>query len=196
MKFYNYLNENIENQLDEVFKQGYHNLQSLELREQEFDFPVNEADPISITLIVSTLLAAPSIIESIAKAIGFIYKKIRKLFGKSEDEGKVVEKLIKVSEKWHKSYIAVLRQILRATGVFKQVEVKDKGKQEMITESVFYLIILGFAVHGGIATYQSISYTVSHMSLGHTKMAAIEGALTHLKSREVKNFISQLITKA
>lgn len=80
--------------------------------------------------------------------------------------------------------------------MFKQVGVKDKEKQNMVTESIFYLIILGFAVHGGIATYKSVSYTISHMSLGHTKMAAIEAALTHLKSREVKNFISKLVTKA
>lgn len=184
----------LERELDEAFQMSYNELKSLNIEEQEqVTTPVNEA-AVSVTLIISTLLAMPSIIENIAKALGFIYKKIRKLFGKSEEDSKAVEKIIKLSEKWHDSYIAVLRQILRMSGVFKQVGVKNKDTQKKITESVFYLIILGFAVHGGFATYKSINAVVAHAHLGHAKIGVIEGILTHLKAREVKNFISNLIS--
>lgn len=183
----------IEKELDEAFKEGYNNLQSLNIEEQdEVTTPINE-EAVSVTLIISTLLAMPSIVESIAKSIGWIYKKIKKLFKKEEEETEAVEKIIKVSEKWHKSYITVLKQILRFSGVFKQVGAKKEETKDKITESIFYLIILGFAFHGGIAAYSSISEAINHMHLGYGKKAVLKTALTHLKVKEVKNFVSELI---
>jgi hypothetical protein len=78
-------------------------------------------------------------------------------------------------------------------GVFKSTGIEDKEKQMKATEVVFYTIIFGFAVYGGVATAKSIMHVVNHFNPSHLNMAALEGVLTSIKSKEVSNFIRGLI---
>lgn len=193
MRFYNWIEEE---ELDEAFQQGLNELKATEVQEEHIQLTeeqkrqVNEA-VLSVTFIISLLLGAPSIIKSIAKAIGWVYKKIKKLFG-GKEESKVAEKIIQLTEKWHGAYITALRQVLRMGGVFKAAGIKDKEKQKKATEVVFYTIILGFAVHGGFTTAQSIIKMIEHSSTSHAHVTTMEAVLTAVKSKEVKNFITQL----
>lgn len=194
MKFYNWLNE--EQELDNIFEQGlkelksqevvYENIQLTESQKEQ----VNEA-VVSATFIISLILGAPSLLKAITKALGWIYKKIKKLFG-GKEQSAVEDKLVSMLDKWHHSYIVVLRQLLRAAGIFKAAGITDKERQEKATEVVFYTIILGFAIYGGVATTKSILHMVQHSNLSHAKITTIESVLTAIKSNEVKNFITQV----
>ena len=192
-----YINEEIDLSLNEGFDKT---LESLKMSNpiDESHLVVYNNDrideaAISVTLIISVLLAMPNIIKTIAKSFNFIFNKIKKLFKKDvkEDNG-VIEKLIKMTDKWHHAYISTLRQILRMGGVFKSAGIKEKDKQEKATEVVFYTIIFGFAVMGGIATGKSILHVAKHMSLSNISFASLEGVLTSVKSGEVVKFIKKI----
>jgi len=193
-KIYKYLEKDYINwELDEAFETGLKNLKSLKVEEQDFrNYSINE-EAISITLIISLMLAAPSLIENIAKSIGFLYKKIRKLFGKETDDSKSLQKLINITNKWHHAYIKTIMYIMKMAGIFKKAGVKNKKTQEKTAEAVFYVIIFGFAIHGGIATVESIRHAISHASVGHAQTATMEGIITALKTKEIKNFIATVI---
>jgi hypothetical protein len=100
MRLQKYLNE--DNTLDTLFKQGCENLQKIQIDDQ--NIYVSESmrqkldESISVTLIISLILGTPSIIKSISKAIGFLYRKIKKLFG-GKDESKAAEKIVEFTEK-------------------------------------------------------------------------------------------------
>ena len=190
-----YLLEEYESQeINESMRKGLDNLEKSKLTLEESYVEGEKLDEaaISVTLIISVLLAMPSVIETIANSIGFLYKKIKKLFG-AKEESKAIEKIVELAEKWHHGYVATLRQILRIGGVFKSAGIEDKEKQEKATEVVFYTIIFGFAVYGGIATGKSILHMVKHMDLSHINMASLEGVLTAIKSREVQSFIKKVV---
>jgi flagellar motor component MotA len=77
-------------------------------------------------------------------------------------------------------------------GVFKTAGITDKGRQEKATEVVFYTIIFGFAILGGVATGKSILHVAKHMSLSNISFASLEGVLTSIKSNEVVKFIKSI----
>ena len=193
MRFYNYLHED----MDTVLQQGLNNLQSLEINEEivevneETKQQLNEA-AISVTLIVSVILALPSLLSSIAKSIGFIFGKIKKLFG-GEDKSTAAEKVINFAEKWHHAYVKTLRQILRMGGVFKSAGITDKEKQMKATEVVFYTIIFGFAVHGGVTTGKSLIKMAKSATLTKLNITTLEGIVTAIKSKEVTQFIKGIM---
>lgn len=193
MRFYNWIEED---ELDKAFQQGLDELKTVEVQEENIELnekqkrQMNEA-VLSVTFIISLILGAPSLIKSITKAIGWVYKKIKKLFG-GKEESDVAEKIIQLSEKWHQAYITTLRYVLKMGGVFKAAGMDDKKKQEKATEVVFYTIILGFAIHGGFTTVKSIMKMIEHSSASHAHITTMEAVLTAIKSKEVKNFITQL----
>lgn len=193
MKFYSWIEEK---ELDEAFQYGLDELKNSEVKEEYIQLTeeqkrqMNEA-VLSVTFVISLILGAPSIVKAITKAIGWVYKKIKKLFG-GKEESKVAERIIQLSEKWHHAYITTLRHVLKMGGIFKAAGIKDKEKQEKATEVVFYTIILGFAVHGGFTTAKSIMHMIQHSSTSHAHITTMEAVLTAIKSNEVKNFITQI----
>lgn len=192
MRFYNWINDDLDN----LFAQGLEELKKQEVKEEIIQLTEEQKQQldeavISVTFIISLILAAPSIMKGITKALGWVYKKIKKLFG-GKEQSSVEDKLVEMIEKWHHSYIVVLRQILRTGGIFKAAGITDKEKQTKATEVVFYTIILGFAIYGGITTASSIINMIKHSSLSHGHITAAEAALTGIKSKEVKSFLAQL----
>lgn len=161
---------------------------------EEQQSELNEAG-LSVPLIISMVLAAPSIIKSLTKAVGFIYKKLRGLFGGNQnDEETAIQKMIQFTEKWHHSYVKIVEKILKYGGVFKSAKMDDPHKQEKAAEVVFYTIIFGFAVYGGIASAKAITKMVKNTNLHYIDMAALESVLTSVKAQEVKEFVSELMS--
>lgn len=193
-----YLNEDENYQLNESFRKTLDTLNEQEIIDESDKMHYNRGlvneEVISATLIISLILGAPTIIKSITKAFGYIFNKIKKLFKKDKESDKetVAEKIIKMTDKWHHAYITTLRQILRMGGVFKSAGITDKHRQEKATEVVFYTIIFGFAVLGGIATGKSVLHVAKHMNLSNISLASLEGALTSIKSNEVVKFIKTI----
>lgn len=152
---------------------------------------LNEAG-LSIPFIIGIVMAAPSVIKIIVKAVGWIIKKVKKLFGKSEEPSEAVEKLIEFTEKWHKAYIKVIKKALEFGGVFKSAGIESEKNQEMAAEAVFYTIVFGFAVYSGLASGKIIINSMQEASLKNIEMGIVEGVMTAIKSGEIKEFLQSV----
>lgn len=195
-----------ERELDEALAEGCTYMES---EADKWDQMEDSADNIRLTeeqkrqlneagvtpvFIIGLVLAAPSVIKMIVKAVGWVIKKIRKLFGKKEDESEAVEKIIEFTEKWHKAYIKVIEKTLQVGGVFRAANIDDKKQREMAAEVIFYTIIFGFAVYSGLASGKIIMNTLQTASTKNIEMGIVESIMTAIKSSELKEFI-QHITK-
>ncbi|MFW6047480.1 MAG: hypothetical protein ACOCP4_06835 [Candidatus Woesearchaeota archaeon] len=74
MRFYNYITED-EKELDNIFEKGIEELKKQDIHEETIELTDNQKAKldeavISVTFIISLLLAMPSMIKSIAKGIG------------------------------------------------------------------------------------------------------------------------------
>jgi len=195
MRLQDYLNEDMYISLNQGF---YDSLQSLgEMQPIDESHLVNndriDEAAISIALIISTILAMPSLIKNLASALGWLWKKIKKLFTGKEEDSVVVQKIIELTDKWHHLYITTLRQILKVAGVFKSAGIEEKEKQEKATEVVFYTIIFGFAIYGGVTTGKGLLKIAKNMDLQNIKIVGLEGVLTSIKSNEVRTFVRKMM---
>lgn len=145
-------------------------------------------ESISATLIISMLLALPSAIQSLTKAFGKI---LRMLFKRGDEEFTVIQKMLDFTEKWHHSYIKLIKGILNITGIFKKTNVTDEAAKDKVAEIVFYVVILGFAIHGGVASVKSIYSMITHSHTHHIGITTIETVLTQIKSKEVITFVKE-----
>ncbi len=173
--------------LDEEVKKSLKSLEDVSSLEKYEGDSLNEA--IGATLVISMLLAMPSAIQSLTKAFGKI---LRMLFKKGDEEFAVIQRVLDFTEKWHHSYIKLIKGILSITGIFKKTNVTDESAKDKVAEIVFYVIIFGFAVHGGIASAKSIFHMISHSNTHHIGIASIEAVLTQIKSKEIISFVRKL----
>lgn len=187
MKFSNYL---IEQKMNSLFESILINLKEEKIK-REFVEIDRIDESVSITLIISVILALPSLLKTISKVFGFFYKKMKKLFG-GKEMSRTEELIVKLADKWHHHYIMILRQILKVAGVFKSAGIDEEDKQIKATEVVFYTIIFGFAVHGGIATAKGIWSVVNNISQNGLNLTILEAVLTAIKSKEIRTFIKKI----
>ncbi len=173
--------------LEEAFKQTLKELDNIQLTEKYDDTQLQEM--FTPTLVISTILALPSMISSIVKAFSFVIKQVRKLFSDSTEEFTIVTKLLEFTDKWHHSYIKVIEKILVFSGIFKRLNITDPKIRTLSAEVVFYTIIFGFAIHGGLASAKSVYSMVHHGNLHHINVATLETVLTSIKSKEVVEFV-------
>ena len=190
---------NTTHEIDEAFSQSHialldelENLEVVHIKLTESQ-KVELLESISVTLILSILLAAPAIMKVLAKGVGFILNLIKKLFGKEPDEYAILEKLIEIADKWHHAYIGIIEKILTFTGIFKSANIEvDDPTRHKIAEVVFYVIIFGFGIHGGIMSGKSILHMVTHSKISHLNTTVVESVLSVIKSKEVIDFVAGL----
>ena len=187
-----------DSELNQIFEGTLNDLENIDLNEI-YSVPDTEQEKIdesiSAVFIISIIIALPSLFKTIVKTFGFFYKKIKKLFG-GKEESSVEQKLVEFSNKWHRVYVKILRRILKTGGVFKAAGIKDKNKQITATEVVYYTIIFGLAIYGGVATVKGILTILKDTAaISSIKMVTLEGVLTSIKTKEITSFI-QKITRA
>ena len=181
-------------ELDEAFYRGLQILESYDLTDQcETANQEKTDEAFGVVAILGLVMAMPSFVKLVAKAFGWIYKKIVKLFTKKDiDSPEFIDKIIIFAEKWHDKYIIVLEKILKIAGVFKAAKLEDHEKQKMAAEVLFYIIVFGMAVYSGVGATKAIITAIQNSSAAHSKIAVIESVLTGLKSKEVKTFIQNI----
>jgi hypothetical protein len=180
-----------ENDLDASFSIGLNVLTNEPIDECEPPNVKKVDEALTAVFLISFLLAMPNVMKILVKSFNLIYKGIMKLFGKTVDTPVFIEKLLKFAAKWHKSYIKVLKKILKVAGIFKAAKLDDDEKQTIAAEVLFYTLIFGAAVYSGIGAADAMIKAIQQSSLLHGKTAALEAVLTGLKSKEVGRFVSK-----
>lgn len=147
--------------------------------------------------IIGFILAMPRVVELLAKPIGKFIKTARQLLKPKSitNEKEVAEAILHFAHKWHRGYVKIVKWILEVSGTFKKAGYKTDVQKEKAANLVYYTIIAALAVNSGIGTIHAFEKIVhAGAASGTISLAALETAMTSLKSQEVVKFIKQLIS--
>jgi len=125
-------------------------------------------------MVASGLLAAPKIIEWIAKSINYLVKTFSK-----KDESQIAKSIEKFAHKWEKLYITIIKKAVKYTGflenLWKKEKQVDEEKLELVAKVIFALI-LALAAGTALKTILSPASPV---------IKAIEATLGGIKATEI-----------
>jgi hypothetical protein len=134
---------------------------------------------ITIASIAIALPAVMGLISKFGKAAGNI---VNKILGKKPNEDdayqKWMTKLGHIADELHHLYMTPL------LGIVKKF-VKDEAKAKSVASGIFHVIVATFLVASGVTAVKALQ--AKNLSL-----ATLEGALTAVKSGELKSFIADL----
>ena len=134
---------------------------------------------ITIASIAIALPAVMGLISKFGKAAGNI---VNKILGKKPNEDdayqKWMTKLGHIADELHHLYMTPL------LGIVKKF-VKDEAKAKNVASGIFHVIVATFLVASGVTA-------VKALQAKNVSLATLEGALTAVKSGELKSFISDL----
>jgi Flp pilus assembly pilin Flp len=134
---------------------------------------------ITIASIAIALPAVMGLISKFGKAAGAM---VTKILGKKPNEDdayqKWMTKLGHIADELHHLYMTPL------LGIVKKF-VKDESKAKSVASGIFHVIVATFLVASGVTAVKALQ--AKNLSL-----ATLEGALTAVKSGELKSFIADL----
>jgi hypothetical protein len=134
---------------------------------------------ITIASIAIALPAVMGLISKFGKAAGNI---VNKILGKKPNEDdayqKWMTKLGHIADELHHLYMTPL------LGIVKKF-VKDEAKAKSVASGIFHVIVATFLIASGVTAVKALQ--AKNLSL-----ATLEGALTAVKSGELKSFIADL----
>lgn len=140
--------------------------------------PTNEG-LLTVASIAIALPAIMGLISKFGKAAGTM---VNKVLGKKPNEDdayqKWMTKLGHIADELHHLYMAPLTAIVKKF-------VKDETKAKNIASGIFHVIVATFLVASGVTA-------VKALQAKNVSLATLEGALTAVKSGELKSFISDL----
>lgn len=132
--------------------------------------------------IASIAIALPAVMGLIAKFGKAAGNMVNKVLGKKPNEGdayqKWMTKLGHIADELHHLYMVPLLSIVKKF-------VKDEAKAKSIANGIFHVIVATFLVASGATAVKALQ--AKNLSL-----ATLEGALTAVKSGELKSFIADL----
>jgi hypothetical protein len=190
-----------EDQLSAAMAQSFQSLGAeLEKAEPEIQRDVENAtidEALGAVGIIGIILAAPKVVELLAKGMRALITTYKKLFGKKqadteEEQKDVAEKIINFTHKWHKAYIKGLNWILKVSGIYKKAQITDSGQQMKAATMLYYTIVAGLAVYSGIGAIGAFKTAASTANLGDFSLGALETAMASIKSGEVAQFLTRL----
>jgi hypothetical protein len=153
-------------------------LKSMETELEKASKSTNEG-LLTVASIAIALPAVMGLISKFGKAAGNMVNKV--LGNKPNDDDayqKWMNKLGHIADELHHLYMAPLTAIVKKF-------VKDESKAKSIASGIFHVIVASFLVASGATAIKALQ--AKNLSL-----ATLEGALTAIKSGELKSFIADL----
>jgi hypothetical protein len=172
--------------------------QTVQADVQAANIKVTEA--VGVVTVIGALLAAPKVIELLAKGMQKLFNVYKGIFkkGAAKDEQEqlqVAKALIEFSHKWHKVYPKGIKWILKVSGLFKKAGIKSEQAQMKAAELVYYTILAGLAVYSGVGAVSAFKSAAASVDLGDFSIGTFETAMAAIKSGEVATFLSRINIK-
>ena len=153
-------------------------LKSMETELEKASKSTNEG----LLTVASIAIALPAVMGLIAKFGKAAGNMVNKILGNKPNEDdayqKWMTKLGHIADELHHLYMVPL------LGIVKKF-VKDESKAKSIASGIFHVIVATFLVASGVTAVKALQ--AKNLSL-----ATLEGALTAVKSGELKSFIADL----
>lgn len=155
------------------------------------------AEAVGVVTVISALLAAPKIIDLLARGLQKMFDLYKRLFkkdgAKSEQEQiQVAKSIIDFTHKWHKQYILGVKWILKTAGLFKKAGIKGDANQTKAAELIYYTIVAGLAVYSGVGALSAFKSAAQTADIGGFSFGTFEAAMSAVKSKEVTSFLAKL----
>ncbi len=207
MKLYNLLRESQQeaevSALDKAMGSAFNQLgQELETGKQIAQANVQKAniqvtEAVGVVAIIGMLLAAPKVVELMAKGLQKLFSVYKSTFKKGaatseQQQTDLAKSIIDFTHKWHKQYIKGIGWMLKVTGLFKKAGISDKVSQDKAAELIYYTIIAGLAVYSGIGAASAFKSAATTADLGSFSIGSLETAMSAIKSGEVLAFLKKL----
>ncbi len=165
----------------------------------KLDPKLNEA--VGVLAVIGLILAAPKVVELLAKGIrkiAAVWKRIVKPREAVGQENTFAENIIKFTHKWHNAYITGIRFILKVSGIYKKANIKSEQEQKRVAEVVYYVIIASLAIYSGIQAVGAFKAGLTNISgdVSSFSLASLETALAGIKTSEVVEFIQKVGLKS
>lgn len=162
---------------------------------QQSQADMNES--LGAAAIFGMILAAPKVVELLARGLSALIKTFKKFFVKGgakseEEQSQVAKKIIDFTHKWHKAYIKGLNWIFKTSGLYKKANITDATQQLKTATFVYYVIVASLAVYSGIGAIGAFKTAASSANLGDISLGTLETAMASIKSGEVSQFIAKL----
>ena len=153
-------------------------LKSMETELEKASKSTNEG-LLTVASIAIALPAVMGLISKFGKAAGnMVNKVLGNKPNEDDDYQKWMTKLGHIADELHHLYMAPLVAIVKKF-------VKDEAKAKSIASGIFHVIVATFLVASGVTAVKALQ--AKNLSL-----ATLEGALTAVKSGELKSFIADL----
>lgn len=153
-------------------------LKSMETELEKASKSTNEG----LLTVASIAIALPAVMGLIAKFGKAAGNMVNKILGNKPNEDdayqKWMNKLGHIADELHHLYMAPLTAIVKKF-------IKDESKAKSIASGIFHVIVATFLVASGATAVKALQ--AKNLSL-----ATLEGALTAVKSGELKSFIADL----
>lgn len=192
--------------LDQAMASAFQSMGSdIKSREQEIQADVDKAnvqvnESLTAAAIFGIILAAPKVVELLVNAFSKITSVFTSIFSKNsakteEEQTSIAKKIIDFTHKWHKSYIAGIKWVLKVSGLFKKAGIKDESAQAKAAELIYYTLIASLAVYSGISAISAFKNAAATSNLGGFSIGALESGMAAIKTGEVSQFVSKLTLK-
>lgn len=149
----------------------------------------------SITsIVVGAIMAAPKLIEYLAKIVKFLVKIFRSLVKGREDETEgenaFSNYLMKKGHQLHDKYLLLVIKAVKLFGIAKSEWKDENGKidEEKLKLTAKIILNIGIAIAGTMAIGGAISYAAK----GNALYAAIEGSLGFTKADELLAAVKEI----
>lgn len=146
--------------------------------------------------IIGVVLAIPRVIELLAKPVSKFISLTKKFLKPKtvQSEKAVAESIIKFAHKWHTGYVKIIKYILEISGAFKQAGYTSDTQKDKAANLIYYIIIALLAVHAGLNTIHAFKELAARgVATGTISLAALEAAMTSIKTGEVAQFAKKFI---
>lgn len=162
---------------------------------EDTEVPLKEV--FGVVEVIGLILAFPTLVGLLAKALRVLIKAFKGLVGKKSKEGDaaVVEWIIHFTHKWHETYIKGVKFMMKVTGAFTKANIVGEDAQKKAAEAVYYTIIAGLAVYSGVGAVSGFKSALSGAAQAHSggfSIAAFEAAMAGIKTGEVAQFLTKV----
>jgi hypothetical protein len=188
--------------IDSAMETGFDQLgKDFKLKQDEIEKEI-ESQPVSeavgIVTVIGFILAAPALLEILAKGLGKVIKLWQKVFKKgTKEDSEIVQAIVNFTHKWHKKYSKGLKWILDKSGLFAKANITSNEEKEKASELVFYIIVAAMALYSGIGAYSAFKSGLAALTpttaTSSFSLAAFESAMTAIKSKEVSAFLQKML---
>ena len=183
----------LDKEISSAFASGLSSLQGqvAEVKKQVDEIDEDIQESVVGSLLISTLISSPKLLE----IIGGIINKIASKFSREKGSVPVGDAFIHAGHYVEEKYLDLLKKVIKVTGMAKKANLKSEADIEKAARIMLYTILGAAAVSAGFASTEAIAGALAGKGVSAATYGIAKGSLAGLKGTEVIDEIKALKSK-